>query len=411
MLAYKNEENARPLSRKRRIMKNTAITLAIKNCKLVLHDRILPDATLLICGERIAAFGGADEVKIPDGVNVIDAAGGYVGPGFVDIHVHGAGVGRDTSFNTVEAAEYFLSHGETTILATPWYSMDASRMLDAVKSIKENIGKTKNVRGIYFEGPYTNPNYGASKKTNPWRHDILAEEYRPIVDEAGTLARVWVVAPEREGILEFLRYAKSVNPNAVISVGHSEATPAQIRALGEYTPTLETHAMDAIGKTRTPSGAQLYGPDEYCFVNDNVICELICDSAGLHVHDDMLKLLLHCKGVERVALVTDSASSKSGETPAQFAHVTDVNFNPFGELAGSRLTMDVAFRNVIAHAGVGVREAFIMASSTPAKAVGLYDELGSVDVGKRADLVIMNGDLALEQVIIGGEIYQDGKDT
>ena len=386
-------------------MNTTNVTLAITNCRLVLPENIIGGATVLVAGEHIVDFGKTEKIAIPEGVSVLDAKNSYVGPGFVDIHVHGAGPERDTSFNTVEAAEYFLSHGETTILATPWYSMNAERMLDAVRSIKKNIGKTRNVRGIYFEGPYTNPNYGASSKTNPWRHGIIESEYRPIVDEAGELAKVWVIAPEREGIIDFIKYVKSVNENAVISVGHSEATPEQIRALGEYAPTLETHAMDAVGKTRTPSGAQLYGPDEYCFVNDGIICELICDSEGLHVHDDMLKLLLHCKGTSRIALVTDSASSKSGTPPEKFAHVKDVNFNQWGELAGSRLTMDVAFRNVIEHAGVSVREAFIMAASTPARAIGMYDELGSIEIGKRADLVIMDDDCKLEKVIIGGELY------
>lgn len=234
----------------------------------------------------------------------------------------------------------------------------------------------------------------------------MPEEYRPIVDEAGDLARVWVIAPEREGITGFLQYAKRVNPGAVISVGHSEATPAQIRALGEFAPTLQTHAMDATGKVPTLSGAQRLGPDEYCLVNDSVICEVICDSQGLHVHDDMLRLLLHCKGVEGIALVTDSASSKSGEAPAKYAHVTDVNFNLAGELAGSKLTMDVAFRNIIAHAGVDVREAFLMASTNPARAIGLDGELGSIAEGKRADLVILNEVLALQHVIIGGELYR-----
>lgn len=381
-------------------------TLAIVSCRLVLPCEILNDAAILLAGEHILAFGKREEIAIPDGVRVIDAEGAYVGPGFVDIHVHGAGPGRDTSFDTEAAAAYFLSHGETTILATPWYSMNAERMLDAVKSIKKNMPRTKNVRGIYMEGPYTNPNYGANAKLNPWRHGIAEDEYRPIVDEAGALARVWVIAPEREGIEAFVRYVKSVNPRAVISVGHSEATPAQIRALGENAPTLQTHAMDATGKVRTPSKTQLYGPDEYFLVQKGAICELICDSQGLHVHDDMLRLLLHCKGVDGIALVTDSAST-SGEPPQEYAHITDVNFSKFGEIAGSRLTMDVALRNIIAHAGVDVREAFLMASTNPARAVGLDGELGSIAVGKRADLVILGDTYELQAVIIGGEVLQD----
>lgn len=134
-------------------MSGAAITMAIVNCKLVLPEEILEGATLLVSGERIAAFGASDAISVPDGVEIIDAVGGFVGPGFVDIHVHGAGVERDSSFHTLAAAEYFLAHGETTILASPWYRMDAARMLEAVRSIKANIGKTKNVRGIYFEGP------------------------------------------------------------------------------------------------------------------------------------------------------------------------------------------------------------------------------------------------------------------
>ena len=248
-------------------------------------------------------------------------------------------------------------------MATPWYSMDRERMLSAIRSIKESIGKTKNVRGIYMEGPYTNPKYGANAKNSPWRHGVIEAEYRAIVDEAAELVRVWVVAPELDGIDGFVRYAKRVNPNVVISVGHSEATPSQIRALGENAPTLQTHTMCATGKVRTPSETQWYGPDEYCFVHDDVICELICDSQGLHVHDDMLALLLRCKGVEGIALVTDSASRHMPPPPA-YAHITDVNFNQWGEIAGSRLTMDVAFGNVIAHTGIGVREAFLMASTS-----------------------------------------------
>ena len=97
----------------------------------------------------------------------------------------------------------------------------------------------------------------------------------------------------------------------------------------------------------------------------------------------------------------------SGEPPQEYAHITDVNFSKFGEIAGSRLTMDVAFRNIMAHAGVDVREAFLMASTNPARAVGLDGELGSIGVGRRADLVILGDTYELQAVIIGGEVLQD----
>ena len=387
-------------------MENSA-SLAIVNATLVLEDRMLYNAALLMRGERIAAFGNMGSFEIPKDVPTVDAGGLFVGPGFVDIHVHGCNK-ISTISNLPETAKFFLKHGTTTMLGTPWYTLNFDTIIASIRHIKENMKNAPNVRGIYMEGPYTNPKYGSHAADNPWRFGIKEEQYKAIVDEAGRDALVWTVAPELEKIGDFVAYAKKVNPNTVIAVGHCEATPDQIRALGKYRPTLETHATNATGKQLGGGGIWGAGPDEYCFTHDEVYCEMISDSMCVHVNKDIQRLILKCKGVDKVVLITDS-SSHENPPPAKYAHVTDINFSPYGEVAGSKLTMEQACRNVMRNAGVSMVDAFNMAARNPARVIGFAEELGTIEVGKRADLVIVDGDFNINNVFLGGKIVEIGE--
>ena len=197
------------------------------------------------------------------------------------------------------------------------------------------------MRGMYMEGPYTNPNYGANAHINPWRGPIKKEDYKQMVDEAGNLATVWAVAPEREGILPFMEYAKKINPKVKFAVGHSEATPSQIRELGEYMPLIHTHITNATGRPSVPAGTRGAGPDEHCFMTPQTYAEMISDSCGIHVQPDLQKMILHIKGTDRVILISDS-TTLNNPNPPELAHVTDLNFDSTGGLAGSKLTLDQA---------------------------------------------------------------------
>lgn len=375
----------------------------IENANVVLEHGILWDGAILIEGNRIVGIGKKETLSIPAEVYRIDAKGAYVGPGFVDIHVHGGG-GYSTCFDAPKASEYFLRHGATSILATPSYSMSLEIFLDAIRSLKAELGRAKTVRGLYCEGPYMNPKYGCNSHKNPWRHPIDPREYRQFVDEAGSLVRVFAIAPEREGILPFLAYAREVNPAVRFAIGHSEATPAEIRALGSrYRPCLQTHSMNATGRLQAPTGCRACGPDEYAWQNPDVYTELISDSLAIHVSPDMQRLLLHTKGVERVVLITDSTRFDS-ENPPQYAHVTDLNFDDNGDLAGSRMTMEQACRNVMTHTNCGIAQAFVMASLNPARAVGLDGDRGSIEIGKIADLVFVNDRFDVKDVMLDGEL-------
>ncbi len=377
--------------------------IAIINAKIILEDSILDNGILLIKDGKISALGTADEVEVPQNAEIYDAKGLYVGPGFVDIHCHG-GNGCRFYDNPSGAARYFLSKGTTTVLATFYTDINADEYLDAIKCVKSAMGRKEgaNIGGFYMEGPYTNEKYGASPEKNKWRGEIREQDFSRVVECAGKDAKVWVVAPERDGIEPFLKKATAVNPDVTISVGHSEATPSQIKHFKKYGIRLLTHCTDATGRAPCPAGTRNCGPDEACFLDDDMYAEVICDSVGIHVNPDMLKLILKIKGRDKVILISDSFVSAE-PSPPQFAHIEDLNFDANGGLCGSNLTLDVACRNMRKHTNITMNDAFLMASRNPSRVIGLDKEIGTVEIGKTANLVVVDQDFHVQKVILKGE--------
>ena len=378
--------------------------IAIRNAKVVLEHGILFDGVILVENDRIITLGKSGEVEIPSCAQTVDAKGAYVGPGFVDIHVHG---GNRHFFyaEPEEAAEYFLSHGETTVMATLYYDLSKEDFLESIGRVKtamQSDGPGKAIGGFYMEGPYMNPKYGASPEKNKWRGEIRREDYADILAEAGELARVWAVAPERDGIEAFVKDAKATNPAAVFSVGHSEATPEQIRKLKKYGLCLQTHSLNATGRSNeTMAGVRGCGPDEACLADHEMYAELISDSQGIHVHPDMQRLMVEIKGVDRLILISDSFVSEA-ESPDYLRHIKDLVYDDNGYLSGSKLTMDMACKNIMSHTSVGICQAFLMASRNPARVLGMDDEIGTVEPGKKANLVFVDDQFHVQKVMLEG---------
>ena len=381
--------------------------VCIQNAKVVLETGILFDGAILLDGDRIAWVGERREAEIPADCHIIDAEGAYVGPGFVDIHVHG-GNGHMFDAEPLQAAEHFVKNGETTILATLYYNLSKEGFLDSIKKVQEAMaagGAGDAIAGIYMEGPYMNPKFGAMPERNKWKGVIAEQAYKEVVDTAGTDAFVWAVAPEREGIEEFVKYAGSVNPHAVFSVGHSEATPAQVRKMKRYGLRLQTHCMDATGSYSEWVGTRGAGPDEACLNDPDMYAELICDSGAVHVNKDLINLIVRTKGVDKVVLITDSFVSDL-PAPEKLKHITDLIFDENCWLSGSKLTMNVACRNVMSHTNCGIAQAFLMASRNPARAIGLDDEIGTIEEGKLANLVFVDDVFNVKKVILGGKVWE-----
>lgn len=376
---------------------------AIINARAVLDDSILEDAVILIENGRIVSVGASDGIEIPNDSQIIDAEGLYAGPGFVDIHVHGGG-GHMFYAEPAKAAEHFLAHGETTILATLYYDLSKEELIDSVKRIRSAMKDVKAIKGIYMEGPYMNPKYGASPDKNKWRGEIKEDSYKELVDEAADIAKVWVIAPEREGIEDFLKYVKKSNPNAMISVGHSEATPAQIKALKKYGIGLQTHCMNATGRPECMTGTRSCGPDEACLMDKDMYAEIICDSMGIHLPPDLIEFVLTIKGEDKTVLISDSFVGEA--SPENMKHITDLSFDSNGLLSGSKLTLDTACGNLIKHTGCSINTAFALASRNPARVIGLDSEIGSLEAGKKADIVFVDGEFNVKKVMIEGQLQK-----
>jgi len=378
--------------------------IAVKNAKVVLENKILWDGALLIEDGKIISVGNASEINIPTDAEIYDAEGSYVGPGFVDIHVHGGG-GHLLYKEPKLAAEHFLRHGETTVLSALFYDLSKEEFLDYIERVKKEIKNdnvAKIIEGFYMEGPYMNPKYGASPEKNKWRGAIKKEDYQPIIEAAGSLAKVYVIAPEREGIEEFVRDVKTLYPDAVFSVGHSEATPEQIEKLKKYGVKLQTHCMNATGRIETLAGVRSCGPDEACLMDTEMYAELICDSCGIHVHPDMIKMVISLKGTDKVILISDSFVSME-EAPEELKHIKDLQFDANGGLCGSKLTLDLACKNLLSHTDYGITQAFLMASRNPARVIGMDDEIGSIETGKRANLVFVDDAFNVKNVMLNGK--------
>ena len=376
---------------------------AIKNAILVMRDHLIPDAVLFIEDGKIQGFGEMRSTPIPESCDVIDARGHFVGPGLVDIHTHSGG-GHWFKDEPAEAAQFHLSHGTTSVLATLYFDTPKEELLEQTIRVQAAM-KTPacaNISGFYMETPYMNPKFGANRENNPWKGPIRREDYMDLIRQAGNDVRVWVVAPEREHIEEFVRDAKTNNPDVRFSVGHSEASPQQIESLMPYGLCIGTHHTNATGDLPKYPECRGVCVDETVNYNREIYAEMICDSRGIHVDPYMQRLIRKIKGDDRLILISD-ACVFDGPVPEGYEGVTDLCFDFAGEIAGSKLTLEVACRNMMVHTGASIVDVFRFASYNPAHAVGLWDR-GEIAVGKRADLVIVDHWMKVQDVILHGNL-------
>ena len=375
---------------------------AIINATLVMRDHYIPNAVLLMEDGVIRDFGDAKKVAIPANCQTIDAQGLYVGPGFVDIHTHSDGK-IFFQEDPVTASQHHLSHGTTSLMPALYTSMNTQQYVEAVQILRDAMKKPEcaNIAGLYMEGPYLNPGFGCDRSSNPWAEGVIKEKYQPVIDAAYDLARVWCVAPEREGILDFVLDVKAKNPNAAFAVAHSAASPQQIEELIPYGLKIGTHHTNATGDRPMYPECRGVCVDETVNYNREIYAELICDSMGIHVDPYMLRLVRKIKGEDRIILISD-AYACDGPIPEGYDGVDDINFDWEGEIAGSKMTLDISCRNMMKHTGASVCDVFRYASYNPSRAVGLLDR-GEIRKGLRADLVICDHQMKIKNVILKGE--------
>lgn len=382
---------------------------AVTNGEIILPDRTCHGVLILKDG-KVSGIGDS----IPAGSEVIDAEGDYVSPGFIDMHTHGAG-GADFMDGTVEAyltaARMHAVHGTTFLYPTTLTSTDEI-LFESFETYRK--AKTENrdgarFGGMHLEGPYFSPEYAGAQDPRYLRNP-RPEEYTEILDRCPELAR-WSFAPELEGASDFVSCLRE--RKIVASIGHTNATFQECDAAYEAGATLMTHFYSCMSTITRRDAFRYAGTVEYGYWQDGMDVEIIAD--GIHVPQDLLRLILKIKGLDRIALVTDSMRAAGmPEGPSVLGSISGgqevivedgvAKLMDRSAFAGSVATSDRLVRNMISLAGCTVWQAVRMMTLNPAVIMGVSDRKGSLAPGKDADVVIFDKDVKVKRTIIGGKI-------
>jgi N-acetylglucosamine-6-phosphate deacetylase len=361
------------------------------------------DAGILIRDGEIERIGKRDEFELPAGAQEIRAGDSVAIPGFIDVHIHGAG-GRDVMEGTREAlstiTKKVAQHGTTSIVATT-VTASTDDTLHAVEGISKYIPQQlesgdfrAEILGIHFEGPFLSKERRGVHPPNLLQPPS-AEVLQKFLHAAAGNARILTIAPELLGAMPCIDAARSLG--MVVSIGHTDATYEQARAAIAHGAHHATHAYNAMRpfSHRDPGviGAVLTSPE--------VNAELIAD--GIHVDEIAIKVLLQAKGPEHVVLISDGTPATGmpdGKYKLGGIDVTVVDGvcrDAAGKLAGSTLTLDRALRNIVA-LGIPLANAVRMLTLNPATILGIEFKKGALRTGADADILLLNEALQITHV-------------
>ncbi len=363
----------------------TADRTALAGARLVLPGGVIDAGRVSVEGTRIAGLGGDAEPSD------LDLTGYTVVPGFVDLHVHGGGGASYASGIAEEAltaARTHLEHGTTTTMAsTVTGEIDEVCRQAAVLSELVEDGV---LAGIHFEGPFISHN-----RCGAHRPDLLRDPdpalVRKLADAGRGHTKMFTLAPELPGGLESVRMLSDLG--IIAAVGHTDSDyEVTLRAI-DAGATVATHLFNAMPgiQHRAP------GPIVALLEDERVTVELVND--GIHLHPSVVELAYGAAGAERVALITDAMGAAGmGDGlyplgPLQ-VRVEDgvARLVEGGSIAGSTLTLDVAFRRAVTVLGLSLNQAVTSLSTVPARLMGLGDTIGTLEAGKHADLVVLDSD-------------------
>jgi N-acetylglucosamine-6-phosphate deacetylase len=366
--------------------------MKIVNATVVTPEGIIENGVIITDANKIIYVGDKDNAPESD-TPVYDASGLIAGPGFVDIHCHGGGEWWAHE-NPTAVGLHHLKGGTTSLLCSFWRNAVEDGIDKSIQLVKDSVKNNDpgNIRGIHMEGPYLNPRYGTQGGKE---YPINKQQYMKWIDRADGLIKYWTFDPEQEGSEDFARTCQE--NSIVLGICYSDASVSTIEKFRKYGLNIGTHIMCATGRPPSPlKDTREPGSDEYVLVSDNMYAEVIADSLGAHIRPGNIKLIYKLKGYAGTIIITDCCTG--GDTRG-----SDVNIIN-GKLYGSRLTMATACRNMKKYTGAQVWEIFKMASENPARAVGIFEKYGSLELGKVADIVLVNQDFEVQEVVLSGEI-------
>ena len=359
-------------------------------------------AGILIRDGVIEAIGPREALTLPTGAAEISATDKTAIPGFVDVHIHGAG-GHDVMEATPEAmravARTVATHGTTSIVATT-VTASSAEILQSVAGIANYICAQRDdgvaraeVLGIHFEGPFLSP---VRRGVHPaeWLRLPSADLLKQFLQAADGKTLILTIAPELLGAIPCIDEARKAG--VVVALGHTDATYEQARAAMAHGAQHAVHVYNAM----RPFSHRDSGVIGAVLTSSKVTAELIAD--GVHVDEAAMRLLLQAKGAGHVILVSDGISATGmpdGNYMLGKFEVTvsgGVCRNSEGKLAGSTLTLDRALRNIVG-LGASLGDAVRMLTLNPATLLGTEFKKGALRAGADADIVLLD-----EALQIGG---------
>ncbi|WP_030941282.1 N-acetylglucosamine-6-phosphate deacetylase [Streptomyces sp. NRRL S-646] len=367
----------------------------LTGASLVLPTGTVHDSRLAIDGTQITAE------ETPH-ANVVDVRGHWLVPGFVDLHNHGGGGASFTS-GTVEdvltGIHTHRLHGTTTLVAST--VTDDMDLLAQRAGLLSELAEQGDIAGIHFEGPFISPCRKGAHSEKLLR-DPEPAEVRKLIDAARGTAKMVTLATELPGGLDSVRLL--AEHGVIAAIGHTDATYEQTVAAIDAGATVATHLFNAMPQI----GHRAPGPITALLEDDRITVELIND--GTHLHPAALQLAFHHAGAARVALITD-AMDAAGFGDGRYllgpleVEVTEgvARLVEGGSIAGSTLTLDRAFQRAVTVDGLPVENVVAAISANPARLLGMYDRIGSLEPGKDADLVVLDHQFALKGVMRRGE--------
>ncbi len=386
---------------------------AIINGKVITPFRMIEGATVLIENGKIL-----DIVKgecCTKDCEIIDAAGKYVAPGFIDIHTHGA-AGHDYMDISVEAflepAKLHAKYGTTLLLPTisTAGSQEKMKMLfDCFEKARSNNPDGAFLYGIHFEGPYFAYSQCGAMDTGNMRNPNPAE-YMEILDMNNHIAR-WSLAPELPGAMEMGRELRK--RGIVAAICHTDGLYEDCVEALENGYSLMTHLYSGMSTVRRINAYRFAGVLEAGYAIDEYDVEMIAD--GCHLPADLLRMIVKIKGCDKVALITDSVrgtgmpegpvniGSKDKERPGIIEDGV-AKLPDRSAFAGSVATFDRLVRNMVNMAGCNIVDAVRMGTLTPARILGISDHKGILAPEKDADIVIFGENIDVCKTIIGGKV-------
>jgi N-acetylglucosamine-6-phosphate deacetylase len=380
------------------------------NAGLIFPDGVRDGLELVTRDGKIAAIREQAQTR---GEEIVDLAGNYLAPGFIDLHVHGA-LGRDTMESSAEAFRAicdFHASGGTTSLLLATATAPLERIVDILNAVRDSTQRraqrsrpTSAIAGVHVEGPFI-----SKAKHGAQREEFVRDPSPACVEqllEYGDVIKRITIAPELPGALEAIEnfHTRGIS----VSGGHSDAWDEDARAAFDHGMRSVTHTFNCMSSARRRGVYRVGGLLEFALSEPQISCELIAD--GHHVSPTLIKMLYRAKGPGGICLVTDATAGAGLPDGSHFSLfgndcVVETGVCLLADrsaLAGSVSRVIDLIRTMVNKVNLPLHEAVGMATQNPARAVGLETK-GRLAVGADADFVVLSPELDVLRTFSSGQ--------